>query len=190
MMTEVAVLFAPGFEEIEAITIVDILRRAGVTVQMVGVDTEDVIGAHGIQVKTNTTLASLDPKKIGALLLPGGSPGYVNLRNHMGVLTLIKTIYDSGKLVAAICAAPSALADAGVLNQSTCTIYPGMEEELEHGGGLPSTENVVQDKNVITSRGPATSIPFAIKIVEYLLGESKAKEVMEKTLANQVFTIK
>jgi 4-methyl-5(b-hydroxyethyl)-thiazole monophosphate biosynthesis len=186
-MSSVAVLFATGFEEIEATTIVDILRRAGILVKMIGIDDDIVTGAHGIQIHTDSTIESLDPATIDGIILPGGSPGYINLRNNEKTLNMTKTIFNQGKLVAAICASPSLLADAEVIQGKRCTIYPGMEEELMKNGGRPVKELVVTDGNVITSKGPATSILFALELVKYLIGEQKAMEVSQETLATEVF---
>jgi 4-methyl-5(b-hydroxyethyl)-thiazole monophosphate biosynthesis len=114
--------------------------------------------------------------------LPGGNPGYKNLRRNKKVLNMLKEASDSGKLVAAICAAPSVLSDAGVLKKRKCTIYPGMESEVENGGGEFLEDSVVVDGNIITSRGPATTIHFALKIAEKLVGKEIAETVRKKTL--------
>ena len=98
--------------------------------------------------------------------------------------SIVKEAFKSDKIVAAICAAPAVLSDADILNGKFCTIYPGMENELESGGGKPKQANVVVDDNIITSRGPATALPFALKIVENLAGKQVADAVREKTLAN------
>jgi 4-methyl-5(b-hydroxyethyl)-thiazole monophosphate biosynthesis len=186
-MTEVAVLFAPGFEEIEAMTIVDVLRRAELNVHMISIDAKEVPGAHGVRIIVDDTFDALADKDFDALVLPGGAPGFINLRNHEGVLSYVKTMFDSGKLVAAICASPAVLADAGILKGKSCTIYPGLEQEVIKGGGQIKEDLVVVDGTVITSRGPATSFPFALQLVETLVGPSKADEVKKQTLTPLVF---
>ncbi|MFO8078649.1 MAG: DJ-1/PfpI family protein [Thermoplasmatota archaeon] len=181
-MTCVAVLFAPGFEEIEAITIVDILRRAGIKTQTVGLNEKQVQGAHNMLVTTDTTLEEVYETAFDALILPGGAPGYIHLRNDKRVLDLINKMYKENRLVAAVCASPAVLSDAGILNGKNCTIYPGMQEELKKGGGQPVDDLVVVDGNVVTSQGPATSILFALEVVSILAGSSVSESVKEKTL--------
>ena len=123
-------------------------------------------------------------KDFDAIALPGGAPGFKNLRKDLKVLDFIKEAFESNKIIAAICAAPAVLSDAGVLRNKRCTIYPGMETELKNGGGKPLKDLVVEDNNLITSRGPATAIAFALKIAEKLVGKDISETVRKKTLAN------
>ena len=97
---------------------------------------------------------------------------------------MLKKAFESNKLVAAICAAPAVLSDAGILKGKVCTVYPGMDDELKAGGGIPKQDNIVIDGNIVTSRGPATALPFALKLVEILVGKKVADIVSQKTLAN------
>lgn len=184
-MTKAVVFLAPGFEEIEAVTVVDILRRAAVEVTVAGIFRGVIEGSHGIRLAPDRFVDDLKMGDFDAAILPGGGPGTENLRKDKRVLTIVRDFFNAGKLVAAICAAPAVLSDAGILRNRDCTIYPGMEDELEKGGGKPKTDLVVEDGNVVTSRGPATALPFALKLAERLAGKETAERVREKTLANE-----
>jgi len=170
---KIMVPLAEGFEEIEAFAVVDILRRAGIKVDIVGVVGTVIKSARGVSVMTDKRLAEINPEEYDGIVLPGGYPGYVNLGKTQKILEIIKNFNDKGKLIAAICASPSILAKAGVLDDKVATIYPGMEKELPH----PREGKVVVDKNVITSQGPGTAIEFALKIVEKTLGKEKALQL-------------
>ena len=183
-MTKALVFLASGFEEIEAITIVDVLRRAGVDVTVAGLTPNVVEGARGVKIVPDNSIDEVTVEDFDAVICPGGSPGYKNLRKDPRVIDIIKKAFDSNKLVAAICAAPAVLSDAGVLEGKACTIYPGMENELRKGGGKPKMDMVVVDGNIVTSRGPATALPFALKLAEKLAGKQVAENVSKKTLAN------
>ena len=183
-MAEALVFLATGFEEIETVTIVDVLRRAGVTVTVAGLTPNAVEGAHAMKIAPDKSIDDIDVNDFDAIVVPGGNPGYKNLRKDQRVIDMIKKAFDSNKIVSAICAAPAVLSDAGVLEGKTCTIYPGMENELEKGGGKPKQDMVVEDGNLITSRGPATALPFALKLAEKLAGKEAAEAVSKKTMAN------
>ena len=185
-MSKASVLLAEGFEEVEALTIVDVLRRCDVEVDIVGVDGKPVVGAHGIKVIPDVEIDDVAVDDYDAVVLPGGSPGYVNLRNDQRVLELVRKAFEIGRFVAAICAAPAVLADAGVLKGKKATIYPGMEDELRNAGALFEEGLVVQDDRVITSRGPATALLFALRLASLLSGNKKADEVSKRMLVNLV----
>ncbi|UCC58116.1 MAG: DJ-1/PfpI family protein [Candidatus Bathyarchaeum sp.] len=185
-MAEALVLLAPGFEEIETVAVIDVLRRSGITVTIAGLLPDMVEGAHGIKIIPDKAIEKVQMKDFDALVVPGGNPGYKNLRRDERVLEMIKDASDSGKLVAAICAAPAVLSDAGVLKNRKCTIYPGMESEVENGGGEFLEDSVVVDGNLITSRGPATALHFALKIAERLVGKEIAEAVRKKTLTEPI----
>ena len=185
-MVEALVILAPGFEEIEAVTVIDVLRRSGIEVTVAGLLPDLVEGAHEITIVPDKAIEAVQMKDFDALVVPGGNPGYKNLRRDKRVLKMIKEAYDSGKLVAAICAAPAVLSDAGVLKNQKCTIYPGMENEVISGGGEFLEDSVVVDGNLITSRGPATALHFALKIAEKLVGKEIAERVRKKTLTDKV----
>jgi 4-methyl-5(b-hydroxyethyl)-thiazole monophosphate biosynthesis len=183
-MTKALVFLATGFEEIETVTIVDVLRRAGIDVIVAGLTPNVTEGKHGIRIIPDKSIDDVSVDDFDAVVVPGGNPGYKNLRKDPRVIAMIKKVFGSNKLVAAICAAPAVLSDAGVLKGKDCTIYPGMDEELEKGGGKPKTDMVVVDGNIVTSRGPATALPFALKLAEKLVGRQVAEKVSKKTLAN------
>lgn len=184
-LAKALVFLASGFEEIEASTIVDVLRRCGVEVTVAGLKEGVVEGAHGIKFVTDKTIDAVAVQDVDAVICPGGAPGFENLRKDQRVLRMIREAFESEKLVAAICASPAVLSDAGVLKGKACTIYPGMEGELEKGGGRPKKEDlVVVDGNVITSKGPATAFSFALKLAEKLAGKEAAENVRKGTLAN------
>ena len=175
-MKKTVMLFAEGFEEVEALTAVDLLRRAEIGCDMVALsDAETVTGSHGISVRALGSLEHVGLDGYDALLLPGGQPGTRNLTADERVLDAIRRFHDAGKLTAAICAAPTVLAKAGVLEGRRAVCYPGLESQLtgSTGGDGP----VEADGTVITSRGVGTAIPFALAIVEYYLGGEKAREL-------------
>ena len=168
-MKKVAVFLAEGFEEIEALTVVDIMRRAGIHCDMVATDSLEVKGAHNIFVKADREFGE-DLKDYDLIVFPGGLPGATNLRDDKRVTDLAKYFYENNKLVSAICAAPIVLAKADIITGRNITSYPGFEEELK---GCNYTENKVEvDGNIITSRGPATAMEFAYKLLEVLGEES------------------
>ncbi len=176
----VAILLADGFEEVEAITPADFLRRAGLDVRLVGITGRQVRGGHDITVTADTVLAELTQEP-DALIVPGGGKGAENLAASTATLELIRAMHAKGKLIAAICAAPAVvLHKAGVLAGRRVTCYPGLETRLT--GCSFSEERVVADGNIITSRGAGTSAEFSLKIVERLAGEAKAREIHRGTL--------
>jgi 4-methyl-5(b-hydroxyethyl)-thiazole monophosphate biosynthesis len=183
-MVKALVFLATGFEEIEAVTVVDILRRAGVDVTVAGLTSNVTEGKHGMRIVPDNSIDNVKVEDFDAVVVPGGNPGYKNLRKDSRVIAMIKKASGSNKLVAAICAGPTVLSDAGILNGKACTIYPGMDEELEAGGGKPKHDMVVVDGNIITSRGPATALPFALTLAEKLAGKQVAEAVSKRTLAN------
>lgn len=180
----VYVFLAHGFEEIEAVTIVDLLRRADIQVKTVSIMEEKLVyGAHGIGVEADILFRAADFKSCAMLVFPGGMPGTTNLCNHKELTEEVKRFYGSGKPVAAICAAPMVLAKAGLFDGHEATIYPGMEAELK--GAVPNAENVVQSGQLITSKGPGTAMDFALKLIEILQGEAKSRDVREELIYRQ-----
>lgn len=168
-MKKTAVLLAEGFEEIEALTVVDIMRRGNVECDMVSIKDLEVTGAHGIKVTSNKVLSE-DINEYDMIVFPGGMPGATNLKGDKKVIETVKKFNNEGKLIAAICAAPIVLAEAGVIENRNITSYPGFEEELK--GCNYKEETVVVDKNIITSRGPATAMEFSYKLLEVLGNET------------------
>ncbi|MCF0108803.1 MAG: DJ-1/PfpI family protein [Erysipelotrichaceae bacterium] len=168
-MTKVAVLFAPGFEEGEALTIVDIMRRANIACDIVGFE-EVVEGCHQISVKADVLLNDHLADDYDMVVLPGGLPGATNLRDNETVISAIQKMNKEGKWVAAMCAAPLALERAGVLEGKRFTAYVGYDEKIHQGTFCE--DKVVVDGNLVTSRGPATAYAFAYKLVDVLGGDS------------------
>lgn len=166
---------ADGFEEIEAMTIVDVLRRAGIRVDTVGIVGSTITGAHGVRVMTDRRLMEVEPD-YDAIVLPGGSPGYINLGRSARLLEILKNMAIGGKIIAAICGAPAVLVKAGILENKKATIYPGMEKELPR----PRADKVVVDGNVITSQAAGTAMEFALKLVEIMAGPQKATELRKE----------
>lgn len=177
-MSTTYLFLAPGFEEIEALTPVDLLRRAGVDVQTVAVgETRYVTGAHGVTVEADLLLADEDMTEADMLIAPGGMPGAQNLYDSQRVRQLFERQAARGAYVAAICAAPAVLLAAiGVLKGKNATCYPGFEKMLEEGGATHREGRVVADGNIITANGPASAMAFALALVDALL-PGKADEV-------------
>ncbi len=162
---KVMVPLANGFEEIEALTVVDVLRRAGIQVETVGVIGSVIEGSHGVRVMVDKTLHQIKPDEYDAIVLPGGSPGYENLGKSSRIIQILKDFNKQNKLICAICGAPSILAKEGLLDDKKATVYPGNERLLAY----PRGSRVIVDGNIITSQGPGTAMEFALKIVEKLL---------------------
>jgi 4-methyl-5(b-hydroxyethyl)-thiazole monophosphate biosynthesis len=174
----VLVPLAEGFEEIEAMTIVDVLRRADIKVTTAGLPGTIVESSRKVKVLADTKIDDVKEKDYCAIVLPGGSPGYTNLARSKKILQIIDDFFKEKKLVAAICGAPFVLAQAGILTNVKATIYPGMERHLPK----PRPERIVVDGNVITSQGPGTAMDFSLKIVEYLAGKAMMNDVKEQLL--------
>ena len=175
-MSKIAVFFATGYEEIEALTVVDLCKRAGIVVDMVSVTGEQVVtGSHKISVTMDKMLNDVDFANYDMLVLPGGMPGTRNLEACEELMKGLDAFYQSGKQIGAICAAPSIFGHRGYLEGKAACCYPGFEDELS--GALVSENQVEVSENVITSRGLGTAIPFALAIVEHFCGAEKAKEL-------------
>ena len=181
------VLFADGFEEIEGLSIVDILRRADIPTEIIGISRGEITGAHGLRIIPDGLINQIDHETIEAVFLPGGSPGYLNLASNENVIELIKNMNMNQKLIGAICASPYVLAKAGVLFGKKATIYPGMEDEIITAGGIVHDDIVVIDQNIVTSQGPATSISFSLTLVELLTDKKTKDNVKNKLLTDKVF---
>lgn len=174
IMKKTAILFADGYEEVEALTVVDLLRRAKIGCDIVALKESDAVtGSHGIRVGADKRLSELDIGEYDGLILPGGMRGVNNLAADERVLALLRDFAGAGKLTAAICAGPTVLAKAGLLVGRKATCYPGMEDQLT--GALPCAEPVVKDGSILTSRGLGTAIPFALALVAYFCGEKQAQ---------------
>ncbi len=176
----VYVFFADGFEEIEALTVVDVLRRADVRTHMIGVGGSSITGAHGIEVKMDGKINDIHTlSDVTMMVLPGGMPGAKNLAENDALKNLLLQAYDSEIHLAAICAAPSILSKHGLLKGRKVTCYPGFEAELHDF--IHVDEAVVHDGELVTGKGAGVAMVFALKLVEILKGH-KVSEQLSKTL--------
>lgn len=178
-MPTVLVPLAQGCEEIEAVTVIDILRRAGITVVSAGLDKQPVRASRGTVLIPDTTLELALEQKYDMVVLPGGQPGSNNLKADARILELLMEMAKGDKYIAAICAAPSVLATAGLLDGKQATSFPGALDAFPKV--RQQTMNVVEDGKFITSRGPGTAMDFALTLVERLSGKDKRREI-EATL--------
>ena len=175
-MSKVYVFFANGFEEIEALTVVDMLRRAEVETVMVSIMPEKtVLGAHNIPVVADGLFEDYNYSDGDMLVLPGGMPGTTHLLEHEELRQVLFAYKEAGKYLAAICAAPSVYGRNGMLAGKKATCYPGFEEELQ--GAVVSPERVVTDGQFITSRGLGTAIDFSLELIRLLKGQEAADAV-------------
>ncbi|MGE5677870.1 MAG: DJ-1 family glyoxalase III [Pseudomonadota bacterium] len=175
-MKKVNIYLAEGFEEIEAIAVADVLRRARIDVRMVSITGgHEVKGGHGIVVAADELFENADNMGADMLVLPGGMPGTKNLGEHEGLREVLRSFAKEKKYMAAICAAPSVPGSLGLLNGKLAVCYPGFEDELK--GATIGKGIVVQDENYITSKGPGTAIYFALKLAGILAGEERAEEL-------------
>ena len=174
---KIIVPLAEGFEEIEAVTIIDVLRRAGLDTTGAGIGESPVRGSHAIALSADEPIQGLDPADFAAIVLPGGMPGSENLRRSETVISFIRNIHQRGGVVAALCAAPLVLGYAGVLEGRRATCYPGFEDTMK--GATPTGAPVEVDGTIITGRGPGCAIPFALALVETLAGKTMMKELRD-----------
>ncbi len=181
-MKRVLVPLAEGFEELEAVTIIDILRRAGLEVVVASLAGSPVTGSHGIRLAADTPLAALIEQDFDMIALPGGMPGAEHLKNDPRIAEFIHRLHDRGCPVAAICAAPMVLAAAGVLEGRRATSFPGFLADRDRSTG--AGDAVVVDRGVITSRGPGTALDFSLTLVEELLGAA-ARQAVESRLERE-----
>ncbi len=181
-MKKVAVYLANGFEEVEALTVVDYLRRCGIKTEMISVSgTEQVEGVHGIVVTSDKSIKEIsDITEYDGIVFPGGMPGATNLRDDELVLSHARAMNEDKKIVAAICAAPIVMEKAGILEGRNITSFPGFETVLKSGNY--QEDIVCVDENIVTSRGPATAVVFALKLVELLVGEKESKKLADSIL--------
>ncbi|WP_417333173.1 DJ-1 family glyoxalase III [Halarcobacter sp.] len=179
-MSKIVIPISNGFEEIEAISIIDICRRANIEVVIAGVEALETIGAHNIKVTADCKIEEVKENDFDLIVLPGGLPNAFTLADNEHVQRLLKEFKASDKYIAAICAAPYALHKAEVLNKDY-TCYPSFEQKIVPENYI-SNQNVVKDGKVITSRGPATAMEFALEIVKLLKGDETYEELREGLL--------
>lgn len=183
-MAKTALILAEGFEEIEALTAVDLLRRAEIGCKMLSLTGEEqVTGSHGITVTADGGFPGEDLSDYDGIILPGGLRGTAKLRESTALADLLRAFAGAGKLTAAICAAPTVLAAAGLLQGRRAVCYPGMEEQLT--GAQVERVPAVRDGNVITGRGAGASVDFALAIVRYFCGEAEADALAKKIVYNR-----
>ena len=182
-MSKVLVPLAPGFEEIEAITVIDILRRAGVDVVVAGTRAGPIEASRKSKHLPDCTLDEVRAEEFDMIVLPGGQPGATNLRNDPRIRAFIDGLQARNRRVAAICAAPTVLAAYGVLKDRTATSHPSVRAEVAAAAKAISDERVVIDGPVITSQAAGTAMEFAFKLVEILCGPEKVSEINRGVLA-------
>lgn len=180
-MAKIAVFFAEGYEEIEALTVVDLCRRAKIETKMVSVTgNQFVTGSHGIKVEMDEQYEDVDFAGLDMIVLPGGMPGTKNLEAHEGLMSHVDAFHEAGRYLAAICAAPSIFGHRNILKGKKACCYPGFEKDLVEAQVVMSS--VAVDGHVITSRGMGCAIDFSLAIIAALCGEQEAKEKAEAVI--------
>lgn len=180
-MAKVYIFMADGFEEVEGLTVVDLLRRAGIDIQMVSImEKKSVAGAHNITIEADGIFEDIDFSDGEMLVLPGGMPGTTNLMKHQGLDKLLRDFDNKKKAIAAICAAPTILSNKGMLKGRDATCYKGMESEMSHANIVDAP--VVIDGHITTSKGVGTAIDFALSLIANLKGKDQAKRIAAQIL--------
>ncbi len=181
MSKKVGMMVATGYEEIEMLAVVDVLRRVGMTCDIISVTGEkEIVSSHGVHVVADLLFEDADFDSYDALAIPGGMPGTINLGQHAGVCEQLKKAYAEGKLIAAICAAPTVFGKLGLLQGKKAICFPGMEDQLL--GAEVTLQPAVRDGNIITSRGMGTAIDFAIAILSYFADAETVETLAKKIL--------
>ena len=184
-MAKIYQFMAEGFEDVEALAPVDILRRGGQEIVMVSITgSEYVTSAHGVTLKTDALFDDVDLADADLLMLPGGLPGSTNLNAHEGLREALVKHYESGKLIAAICAAPMVFGSLGLLEGKRATCYPGCESTMT--GAEYTKQLVTIDGNIITGEGPAAAFPYAYAILEIFAGKAVADQLREGMMFNHL----
>lgn len=179
-MARVVIILADGFEEVEAVAVVDVLRRAAIEVVVAGLHTGPLTSARRVQVIPDTVIDAIRAEDFDMVVLPGGQPGSDNLNSDDRVRKLLQEFHGKGKLTGAICAAPYVLANTGILGGKRATCYPTYKDKL--GPVVYEEAPVVADGNVLTSRGPGTALDFGLAIVERFLGKARADQIRGEML--------
>ena len=171
----VYVLLGSGFEEIEALTVVDLLRRAGIETVTLGIGAKEITGGHGIRVLADRELCEPMPENLEMIVLPGGLGGVASIKESETAMAAVMAAYESGKYVAAICAAPTILAGLGILSGKTATCYPGQKGNMRDA--LVTDDACIQDGTVITGASAGTAIAFSLKLIQVLKGQEAADAI-------------
>lgn len=182
-MAKIIIPISNGFEEIETITIIDVCRRANIEVTIAAVENLQTIGAHNVKIQADCKIEEINSNDFDMIVLPGGLPNAFTLADNQKVQSLLKEFKENDKNIGAICAAPYALHKAGVLNENF-TCYPSFEQKIKLDG-YHENDAVVIDNKIITSRGPATAMIFALEIVTILCGEEISTEVRNALLMSE-----
>ncbi len=185
-MKRVIVYLANGFEEVEALTVVDYLRRVDIHVDMVSIHEEKMVeGSHNITVTADKVLSEIkDVTEYDGIVFPGGMPGATNLRDNSRVIEHVQLMNQKKKVIGAICAAPIVLGQANIIENRKITSYPGFQEALK---GSDYQEKVVcVDEHIVTSRGPATAVVFALKLIEVLIGKEESQKLADSILLSML----
>ncbi|MBQ7415410.1 MAG: DJ-1/PfpI family protein [Oscillospiraceae bacterium] len=175
----VYVLLGTGFEEMEAIAPIDLLRRAGIPTVTVGVDSKTVFGGHGIGVEADITIGEMDLTELDMIVLPGGLGGVATARSSQAALDALRFAWDNGKFVAAICAGPTVLADLGITDGRRVTCYPGCETGMG-SARMEADAPCVRDGNLITGTSAGCAIPFGLMLIEALKGTEEANRIRQQ----------
>jgi protein deglycase len=176
-MSTVLIPLAQGCEELEAVTVIDLLRRAGITVVTAGLDKAPVKASRGVTLIPDTTLDEVIKQSFDMIVLPGGLPGADHLNNDARIHKLLKDMHQQGKYTAAICAAPKVLAEAGLLANKSATSYPGVLDKMQVPQMQFVDAPVITDGQIVTSRGPGTAMDFALELIETLVGQETRNQV-------------
>ena len=183
-MAQALIFLAPGYEEVEMLTVVDMLRRAGIEIDMVSITgTLEVTSSHNVTIKADKLFANADFDKAKMIILPGGIPGTPNLLAYKPLTDKIVEFNEQGKYLSAVCAAPSVFGQLGILKDKKATSYPGFADKMNCAEYLE--QSVVIDGNIITSRGMGTCIDFAGAIISRFINEEKAQEIKDKIIYRQ-----
>lgn len=175
----VYILLGTGFEEMEALTPVDLLRRAGISVMTVGINGKNITGGHGITVEADITLGQMDLTAMDMIVLPGGLGGVASIRSSQEALDAVSFAYDNGKFVAAICAGPTVLADLHITDKCNAVCYPGCESGMG-SADIHADKACVQDGNIITAASAGCAIPFALSLISALKGSEIAESIRQQ----------
>lgn len=181
-MKKIMVPLANGFEELEAITVIDVLKRADLEVEIVTLEDLEVESSNQVVVKADKKIEQVVKKDLAGIILPGGMPGAKNLKNNPKIIEIVQDLAENNDLIAAICAAPIVLSQAGVVADKKLTSYPGFEDQLKAKQYLQ--QRVVVDENVITARGPGVALEFAMAIIKYLKDEDEVNRLKDAMLTN------